>query len=131
MDLAAGGRLRIVLPLHEAGFQIVWYNVTGTGAGEVELNFGSAESTRAGKTSAEPNPPKLPFQLPRGSNHVRLMYLIRLSNSDHDMAILAAKRLDELNAFTLRFRDHPEICRSRGPVFCSWVPAGVAVRPES
>ena len=131
-DLAPGGRLRIVLPLAGEGFQIVYYNVIGgSSEGEVVLRYASSESTRDGKTSPDSAPPRLPFRFPSGSSHVRLIYLIRRSDSDHDMAIVSSKHRDELNAFTVRFRAHPESCRPGGRVACSWVPAGVAVRPES
>jgi hypothetical protein len=48
------------------------------------------------------------------------------------MAIVAAKRLDTLNAFTKRLRENPSVCEGKEEeIFCSWVPAGIAVRPES
>jgi hypothetical protein len=106
------------------------YTVAGK-PGSVRLTFVAAQETRDGKATPLAAPPQLPFQFPRNSGHVRLVFLVRVSHSDHNMAILGAKRLDILDAFTKRLMDDPSICRTSGKVFCSWVPVGVAVRPET
>jgi hypothetical protein len=105
------------------------YMVTGKPR-SVHLTFVSAQETRDGKPTMLPAPPGLPFQLPPKSELVRLVFLVRVSQADHNMAVLGAKRLELLDAFTKRLMDDPSICRGTGEVFCSWVPAGVAVRPE-
>jgi hypothetical protein len=46
------------------------------------------------------------------------------------MAIVAAKRVEALNAFTKRLKENPALCGTEEGIFCSWVPAGVAVRPD-
>jgi hypothetical protein len=96
----------------------------------VRLNFTSAEIRKDGKTIHEANAPTLPFTLPRGTGHIRLVYLVRVSQADHNMAILASKHLETLNTFTAQLRRTPGICKHGAEVFCSWVPAGVAVRQE-
>jgi hypothetical protein len=94
----------------------------------VRLRFRWAEITKDGKTVHEANPPTLPFTLPRGTGHIRLVYFVRLSQADHNMAILASKHLETLNTFTAQLRRVPTICKHDAEVFCSWVPAGVGVR---
>ncbi|MGI8746475.1 MAG: hypothetical protein ACR2NN_28630 [Bryobacteraceae bacterium] len=155
MDLEPGWKLRIVVPLLKAGafraadfahqtedgtislssrdligYTVSYSAITGKSKSGVRIKFRSADSTRDGKTVPEPNPPSLPFQLPRQNQHIRLIYLVRTSKADHNMAIVASKRLDALNAFTKRLEENPSICAGNDKVFCSWVSAGVAVRPE-
>jgi hypothetical protein len=157
MDLEPEWKLRIVVPLLKSGgfrpaltgqqtdgntismsaedllgYEVSHYVANGKTASRVRLAFVSAEATREGKTVSEAHAPALPFPLPQGREHIRLVYLVRVSQADHNMAIVAAKRLDALNAFTKRLRENPSICAEKEKdIFCSWVPAGIAVRPES
>jgi len=156
MDLAPGGFLRILVPVltsqgsrvetsspkaegntvvlsaaNLAGYEVSYYSITGRANGKVRLKFVSAEITKEGKTEQEARAPSLPFSLPSKAQHIRLIYLVRNSQSDHNMAITASKALDELNDFTNRLKGDPDLCKTDGEVFCSWVPAGVAVRPEA
>jgi hypothetical protein len=112
------------------GYEVAYYAISGRRNGAVRLNFMSAEITREGKTIAEPNPPTLPFVLPRGSEHIRLIYPVRASQADHNMAIIASKHLDALNTFTKELKQDPGICARSDEVACSWVPAGMAVRQD-
>ena len=155
IDLQAGWTLRIVVPLLKSGqfrsqllpqktegntislvahdfigYVTSRYAVTGKD-GEVRVTFVSAEESREGKTAPVTGAPALPFELPRKTQHVRLVYLVRVSQADHNMAIIAARRFDALNAFTSRLPEDPSVCSSNNQVFCSWVPAGVAVRTET
>jgi hypothetical protein len=135
LDLEAGSKLRIVLPLPKAegalpGFEIVHYDVTGHRHGRVRLQFLSAEVSNDGKTIPEPRPPALPFALPPKAAHIRLLYLQRLSQADHNMAVLAADRMEILEAATKRIRADPNSCHSDSKIICSWVPPHVALRPE-
>ena len=155
-DLVPGERLRIVAPVLKsgryqagttstqtegntivlsapdlAGYEVSNYSVTGGADGKVRLRFTSAEITREGKTAPEAHAPRLPFALPSKAQHVRLIYLVRNSRSDHNMAITASRAMDDLNRLTSQLKDNPDLCKSDGKVFCSWVPAGIAVRPET
>lgn len=155
LDLAPPSALRIVVPLLKSGafrshliaennagntislraddligYTTSHYAVTGKD-GQVRLKFFAAEETRDGKTVAVLHPGPLPFPLPRKTEHLRLVYLVRASQADHNMAIVGAKRLDALNAFTLRLQNDPQVCSAHDEIFCSWVPAGVAVRQEA
>lgn len=115
------------------GYEISNYSVLGKANGIVKLKFTSASKTIDTTTVAEPKPPPLPFRLPRSTGHIRLIYLIaRSSVADHKMAIVASKQLASLDAFTTRLQANPRVCDAgpASPVFCAWVPPGVAVRPE-
>jgi hypothetical protein len=156
MDLAAGGRIRVMVPLLKSGeskvvigsqqqqngntivlsagnlvgYQMSYYFVEGRSQGRVRLRFIGAQTTRDGKTEALTTEPRLPFVLPAKAEHIRLIYYIRNSESDHNMAIASSRDMEALGAFTKRLEHDPSVCGSRGEVFCSWVPAGVALRPE-
>jgi hypothetical protein len=154
VDLKAGWTLRVVMPLLKSGGTVpelvpqkaegntlsfsasdligyVTSNYAVTGKGnEVRLKFASAEESRAGKSAPVMHAPALPFELPRKTEHIRLVYLVRVSQADHNMAIVAAKHVPALNAFTNRLREDPSVCYSHDQMFCSWVPAGIAVRTE-
>lgn len=111
------------------GYSTSNYTVTGK-PDRARLQFISRQESRNGKTSEVGDPAQLPFRLPEKPAHIRLVFLVRVSESDHNMAILASKRLDALDTFTKRLMGDPETCKSEGEVSCSWVPTGVAVRAE-
>jgi hypothetical protein len=111
------------------GYMISQYAVTGKN-GVVRLKFVTAQETKQGHAVPLTAPPPLPFELPRKPGHVRLVYLVRVSQADHNMAVVASKRLIALNAFTTRLKADPGVCKTTDEIFCSWVPAGIAVRPE-
>ncbi|MBV9761022.1 MAG: hypothetical protein JO340_10705 [Acidobacteriaceae bacterium] len=155
MDLAPGGRLRITVPILDSGqyqvathaaqqngntltllaselvgYEVSFYSIEKRGGGKVLLRFKSAEITENGATVNETSAPALPFSLPHSAQHIRLIYLVRVSSADHNMAIAASKDLDALNELTRLLKADPVACKYNDRVFCSWVPAGVAVRPE-
>jgi hypothetical protein len=113
------------------GYEIAYYTVQGRRGGGVRIDFASAEGTRNGVTASETKSIAPLFQLPRRARYVRLIYLIRVSQVDHDMAVVAARDIGSLNALTLRVQANPgEACRDGRDESCSWVPQGIAVRPE-
>ncbi len=154
-DLAPGGRVRIVVPLLKAGatsvttepvritgntivlsasnllgYEVSSYRIEPRRGGQVKLRFIEAQSTKGGTTITEVNPPHLPFDLPEKPTHIRLIYSIRNSHADHNMAIAASKNLTTLMSFTKLLQEDPSACGTNRQVTCFWVPAGVAVRPE-
>jgi hypothetical protein len=154
-DLAPGWRLRILVPLlnsggysgvtasgrevggttllsaaNLAGYEVSYYSIEKRAGGKVHLRFESAEVTKNGETKQENPEPVLPFPLPTKNQHIRLIFLVRRSAADHNMAISASENLEALNAFVSRLKRDPEACKPEGEVFCSWVPEGIAVRPE-
>lgn len=154
-DLHPGSTVRIVVPLTKSGglrpdlgadkvqgntisiaatdligYTTSFYAVTGR-RGEVQLKFVSAQQTKDGRSvSVAKAAAVLPFELPQKTEYVRLVYLVRASQADHNMAILGSKDRDRLNAYTERLKEDPRICTTTTAIFCSWVPAGVAVRRE-
>lgn len=153
-DLQAGSAVRIVMPLLKSGgfrtnlqvqgangntmsfgaddligYMTAEYAITGKN-GVVRLKFVTGQQTKQRQTVPLSAPPALPFELPRKPAHVRLVYLVRVSQADHNMAIVASKRLNSLNAFTAHLKENPGTCKTADEIFCSWVPAGIAVRPE-
>ena len=113
------------------GYERSYYRVEPRRGGGVKVRFSSAETVQDGKTAAQ-NRPKLPlFQLPRQARHVRLVYLVRGSGADHNMAIIAAARPEHLDALTRQLQSDPANgCTSQDRGICQWIPAGIAVRPE-
>ena len=155
LDLEPGWELRVVVPLLKSGgfhvhdlsapannstlsassedfigYRVFHYTISGRTNSVVRLKFLSAEVTRNGATIVEPHPPALPFALPTQTGHIRLVYLVRVSEADHNMAIIASRRLEALNVFTKQFEKNPNACAISNEVFCAWVPAGIALRPE-
>ncbi len=155
MDLVAGKGLSIIVPIRadggytvnpdsarEAGgtvtmrdsgligYQVSRYAINGGKDGRVSLKFMSAETSRNGKSSPEQKAPELPFALPRNRQHVRLIYFVRRSQVDHNMAIAASRDLIYLSAFTKRLIMDPNVCGRDAAVSCTWVPIGIAVRPQ-
>jgi hypothetical protein len=155
MDLQPGTSLRILVPIltsgryqvttdsarqdgvtmvlsasNLVGYEVSYYAVEGRNAGRIRLKFRSAELTKDAKTIQEKNAPPLPFAFPAKAERIRLIYLVRSSRADHNMAIAASKDTAALNAFTDRVKANPAICELDAEVFCTWIPAGIAVRPE-
>ncbi len=133
-DLQPGSKLRIVLPLKsdqaQPSFEIAHYAVAGHRGRRVQLEFLSAEIANDGRIVSEPHAPALPFGLPDKPAYIRLLYLQRLSEADHNMAVLAADRMTTLEKATKQIRADPSRCASADKIFCSWVPLHVAVRPD-
>ena len=153
IDLRPGQRLRAVTPLFRSGgYQLRPSNPTPPGAtitietgGDflgyeqafydvapgLKITFSSAETVIDGVTQPQPVPRVPLFPLPhREARHVRLLYLVRSSAADHNMAILAAPNLPRLQALTAAVRVNPSTaCVSAKRIYCAWVPPGIALRP--
>lgn len=156
VDLKAGDKLRILVPLLKSGgyvvklaqpppanpgtivlkaddlegYELVHYAVEAHTNGKVRLHFTAAEVIKDGKTVDRPNHLEVPFPLPSKSEYVRLIYLVRSSRSDHDMAIVASVQRPALDELTTHVQQNPETCRSTAAASCTWVPLGISVRPE-
>jgi hypothetical protein len=85
----------------------------------------SAEDFINGQHTPRTTPRALLFRLPARTRHVRLLYLLRSSQQDHNMAILAAPNPARLNQLTDGARRN-----TCPPPHCTWVPVGVALTPE-
>lgn len=154
-DLTAGSRISVVVPYLKSGgyvtragpateengvltmsapdligVQVSHFAIEGKADQRVRLRFLSADTTRDGKKTTEERAPALPFALPKGYRHIRLIYFVRSSQADHNMAIAASKTMPGMNEFTKRMHADPSVCEKRGAVSCVWVPLGIAVRAE-
>jgi hypothetical protein len=155
IDLQPGWRLRVVTPILKSGgyqlrtsspetsggsitvsaadfigFETTYYSVSTTPEGGMRIELLSATITKGGESTPQPQPLVPLFNLPAGVRFVRLIYLTRVSQADHDMAVVASDQKETLDALTSAVQANPGNCESRGGIYCSWVPAGIAVRPE-
>jgi hypothetical protein len=154
LDLQPGWRLRITTPLSPGsasvaeaatsgntitlvapagfGYHTAYYAIRKDPAGGVlRFEFVSGSLSREGKTSSEPAGLGWEVQPAIDARVARLIYLSRLSASDHNMAVVAALNRPALERLTRMIDDNPEQgCANTGDSFCAWVPAGVAVVAE-
>lgn len=157
LDIEAGARLRVITPILKSGGYVVhtlastrqgnsldlqttddyigyetdYYRTRKKGAG-VRIDFQSAEVVKDGKPTSQSRPALQLFQLPPQMIYVRLVYLIRVSATDHNAAIVGADTPEALNAVTLSVQTMPdESCQRRLHTYCSWVPPGVGIQPEN
>jgi hypothetical protein len=110
------------------GYETAIYSLKARSGGGVAVELESVETTKAGQTTKEAKPRVALFQFPGRVRYIRLLYLIRVSGSDHNMAVLGSDNVDRLNALTRQVQADPAGgCRNQGRVYCSWVPQGIAV----
>ena len=76
--------------------------------------------------------PRIALFAPAGNHpYVRLIYRVRQSQEDHNRAVVAAEDLATLGDLTRRVQFNPDDgCKEGAHGSCSWVPGGIAVRPE-
>lgn len=114
------------------GYETALYAIEAREGGGVRIEFVSAEVTKDGESVGQPRPREMLFRLPRSARFVRLVYLRRSSEADHDMAVVAANEMDALDTHTRDVQTNPTTaCEKRTVSFCTWVPVGIAVRPEA
>ena len=113
------------------GFETSYYSVKARNGGGVRIEFISAWVTKQSRTTRRPYPLIRMFEFPASSRLVRLLYTIRVSRADHNMAIVAASNVGELDALTERVRMNPEeACQVDLTSSCKWVPDGIGVQIE-
>jgi hypothetical protein len=155
LDLTPGSTLRILIPLWKAGqarngfgpaqvkgntialsannllgYEFAYYSVIGRRNGRVQLKFASVEVSKDGQRVPQATAPALPFTLPQKSGFIRLVFLVRVSQSDHNMAIVAAGSRSALDSITRLLKQDPTACQRSKTIFCTSVPEDIAVRPE-
>lgn len=113
------------------GYEVSSYAVKRRRGGGVRVIFKSAEIHEKQEKHFSHHPIAPLFQLPQQAKWVRILHLIRVSQADHDAAILAADRRDLLDALTQQVQSDPSNCKIASRTFCSWIPLGIAVIPES
>ena len=113
------------------GFETAVYVVEPAGSG-VRIRLREVTVQRGGDVVRAAKPAGWRLRAPGRMRRVRLLYTLRASAADHNMALLAARDEVRLEQLTRRVETSPETeCRSFPGAFCSWIPAGVAVRPET
>lgn len=153
LDLQPGWRVQVVTPVLKsggfllkaaeqteegntitlrAGDEFQGYETAVYGVGK-ERRIGLTEVTmnRGGALThpAKPFAPRL--RVPRRMRHVRLLYTLKVSDADHNMAVLAARDEARLQALTSAVQGDPQgACRSNRNEYCEWIPAGVAMKAE-
>lgn len=157
IDIEPGWRLRVVAPILKSGgfdmhikeqrqengvvvlktgedfegYETDFYTVTSKGDG-LNVKLSSARITRPDKKEMRPlRPLDSILDLPRDTQSLRLLFLVRESESDHDQAVLMAASAPDMDALTNAVLEHPiENCRAQTQATCAWVPRGIVIRPE-
>jgi hypothetical protein len=157
VDLQPGWRIRVVTPVLKSGRYVADFKQTSSTSAAVELSAGddfvgyetsyyrvsraaqsgvyiefmSSTVTIEGKESQKSQPIVRLFRIPREAQHVRLIFLTRVSRADHDQAILGAAKSDELDRLTELVEADAANCRPQPDnAYCEWIPEGIAVRAE-
>jgi hypothetical protein len=157
LDIQSGWRLTVVTPILKSGgyvlktpdkptsgngftpsagtdfvgYEVANYGVKGQRRGRVRVEFNSAEVTQQGKTQPQPESIAPLFQVARRANYLRLIYLIRITQADHNMAVVAARNIDALDSLTRQVQTNPaDGCKVNQRASCVWIPEGIAVRAE-
>lgn len=152
VDLKPGWRLRVVVPITRSGSYIAvskepseggdarvsadflgyersYYSVKARDGAGVRIDFIKAQLWEKGKFHSRPKTLLALLDPVANVGYVRLVYLIRASQADHNMALVAAPDPKALDALTKEVTSSA-VCESVSGGICAWVPAGVAVTPE-
>ncbi len=110
------------------GYEISWYGIeakpSATGARVV---FATAESHIGNEVTTTQRPRTNYFVFPEGAAYYRLFYLTRVSQADHNIAILSAGSRGKLDQMTDAFNRDPEAYVKASPPSCAALPKEVAV----
>jgi len=109
------------------GYERDFYTVTRASKG-VRVRFSRGVVWRSGEVQQVQAPRVLLFEHMENTR-VRLVFLTRASEADHDMAIVSSGDLPSLNEITRRVTAQAD-CGNNRDGTCTWVPKGIAVRPE-
>jgi len=113
------------------GYEVAHYDVKSQRGGRVRVEFNSAEVTKDGKSEPQPQSIAPLFEVARQPTYLRLIYLVRISQADHNMAAVAARKIDALDAITRQIQTNPaDGCKAGRRASCVWIPDGIAVRAE-
>lgn len=157
VDIEPGWRIRLVAPVTKSGkpavalrtvgrrgnvitlatgsnlvgYEVAHYAMKARPGGGVVIRFISAEIRERKKVKRESRPLVPIFNLPPRMRFVRLVFLTRVSEHDHNQGILAATSLRRLNALTQKVETDPDQnCKAYAKALCAWVPRGMAAQPQ-
>jgi hypothetical protein len=125
-----GGTITLNTGKASVGYEVSFYAVKPLRAGGVQVVFRTAVIHQDGEKTVRSHPIVPLFQLPRNETFVRVVHLAWGDRRSHEAAILATRCRDLLDEFTRQVQSHLTACKNTSDVYCSWVPAGVAVIPE-
>jgi hypothetical protein len=112
------------------GYEIDCYSVNAHKEGVI-VRFSSAEVRKNGRKSNQVQPLVPLLDLPESIHYVRLLFLTRVSPSEHNEAILGASSLPNLDLSTRTVESSPaDNCKIQPEGSCSWVPEGISVQAE-
>jgi hypothetical protein len=115
------------------GYETALWAVSARRGGGVSIRLESAELTTNGQATPIPAPTRAAVHVPTYARFIRIFYLTRKSDADHNMALAGVSRSDQLEDFTRAFREAPNKACASQPherIYCEWIPVGMAVRPE-
>lgn len=159
LDIQAGWRIRVVTPILKSGtfkvqtqqlgsssngtinlktsdafegYETDFYRIDPPDQSGIAVQFVSAEVTDANGNRTRKAQPIIPlFIFPQGIRYVRLLFLTRVSQTEHNQAIIGATSLAALEQLTKKVEINPDgNCRNSTGEVCSWVPEGISVQPE-
>jgi hypothetical protein len=155
IDLKPGWRLRVVTPILKsggyrlssperpnepvgtlaAGPDFIGYEVSLYGVQKrnsaIRIKFRSAYVIKEGKSRPESRPLLAIFDSIPEVCCIRLIYLVRASDADHNLAVIGANDPKTLSTTTDRVQSDPgRGCKAEGTSFCVWLPLGIAVQPQ-
>jgi len=112
------------------GYLQAWVEIRASGKG-VRFRTGKARLVRTESTAQGPLPQSLREVFPHGEGVARLLFLTRAAEVEHDMALLQASTVEELDTLTNAIlQGSTSKCTSTKRSSCAWVPQGVAIRAE-
>jgi hypothetical protein len=124
------GELTLMVGSDFVGYEIAYYAVKARFPSGTRMVFNSAEIHNKDEVVPATRPLVPLFRLPAEVKYVRLIYMARLSETDHDMAVVAAKKKEALDLLTEQVLANPSNCGNQRYAFCSWIPQGISVTPE-
>ena len=105
------------------GYEISWYTVESGS----KMTFSTAESHIGNQVTTSRRPRVNHFAFPETAACYRLFYLTRVSQADHDIAVLSAPTCAELNRQTPAFASDPDACAKAPPHTCVALPKEIGV----
>jgi hypothetical protein len=158
IDLQPGWRIRVVIPILKSGgylptiteqkqedgsvrlstsadlvgYETAYYRVRQRKDQGVKIELASVSLTEDGKETKRDEPVLQLFDPSDSIRFVRLLYLLRISEADHDTAILGANTPALLDELTAKIQaDSTVHCVVSDRSYCMWAPKGVGVRVEN
>jgi hypothetical protein len=110
------------------GYENSWYAVASRSPQPgARVVFAAAESHIGDQVTKSQQPRTNHFEFPTAAAYFRLFYFTRVSQADHNVAVLAAATRAELDRLTPAFTTDPDACARTPMQMCVALPKEVAV----